>query len=189
MNLPNKLTLSRIIATPVFLFFMMPGWFGQFWGLDKWGRYAAAAIFVVASLTDLLDGMIARKYNLISEFGKFLDPVADKLLVTAALLAFIVTDNLSVWAVFIILFREFIVMGFRVVAVGQGVVIAADKYGKIKTVLQIIATVVILINDFPFSFFTDFPVGMAIMWAAVVMTIVSGVNYLVANAKVLQGAK
>ncbi len=185
MNLANKITISRILATPVFLFFLVPGWFGQYFGLDQWGRYAAAVIFILASLTDMVDGNIARKNNMVTELGKFLDPVADKLLVTSALIAFIKTDNLSVWAVFIIIAREFIVTGFRVIAAGRGVVIAADKWGKIKTVVQILAIVAILIRNFPISLFTDFPVGMVLMYIAVILTIVSGINYIAKNAKVL----
>lgn len=189
MNLPNKISLFRILATPVFLFFLVPGWFGQFFGLDQWGRYAAAAIFIIASLSDMIDGKIARKYNMVSELGKFLDPIADKLLVTAALVAFIMTDNLSVWVVFIILAREFIVTGFRIVAAGQGVVIAADKWGKIKTVLQIVAIVAILIHDFPVSLFLDIPIGMPLMYVAMVMTLISGINYVVKNIKILSAGQ
>lgn len=186
MNLANKITIFRILATPVFLFFLVPGWFGQFLGLNQWGRYAAAAVFVIAAISDLIDGKIARKYHMVSELGKFLDPIADKLLVTAALVAFIMTDNLSVWAVFIILTREFIVTGFRAVAAGKGIVIAADKWGKLKTVIQIIAIVAILINNFPISLITDFPVGMVFMYVAVAMTVISGVNYVVKNIQVLK---
>lgn len=186
MNLPNKITVSRILATPVFLFFLVPGWFGQFWGLDQWGRYAAAVIFIVASITDMVDGNIARKYNMITELGKFLDPIADKLLVTSALIAFIKTDNLSVWAVFIIIAREFIITGFRVVAAGRGVVIAADKWGKIKTVVQIAAIIAILIKNFPVSLIIDFPLGLVLMYIAVALTVISGVNYIVKNVKVLE---
>jgi CDP-diacylglycerol--glycerol-3-phosphate 3-phosphatidyltransferase len=186
MILENKITISRILATPIFLFFLVPGWFGQFLGLNQWGRYAAAVIFILASLTDMIDGNIARKHNMVTELGKFLDPVADKLLVTSALIAFIKTDNLSVWAVFIIIAREFIVTGFRIIAAGRGVVIAADKWGKVKTVVQIIAIVAILIRNFPISLITDFPLGMVLMYIAVVLTVISGVNYLAKNAKVLR---
>lgn len=187
MNLPNKLTLSRILATPVFLFFLVPGWFGQFIGLDQWGRYAAAAIFVLASITDLLDGMIARKQNSVSELGKFLDPIADKLLVTTALVAMVMTDNLSVWAVVIIISREFIVTGIRVVAAGQGIVIAAGKLGKIKTIFQIIAIVAILIHDFPVSLILPWlPVGDICMAIAVVLTVVSGIDYVAKNAYIIK---
>ncbi len=188
MNLPNKISLFRILATPVFLFFLVPGWFGQFLGLNQWGRYAAAVVFIIAALSDLVDGKIARKYNLVSELGKFLDPIADKLLVTAALVAFIMTDGLSVWVVFIILAREFIVQGFRIVAVGQGIVIAADKWGKIKTVLQIIAIVAILIDDFPVSLFLDIPIGMPLMYVATGMTLISGINYVAKNIKILSSS-
>ena len=185
MNLANKITISRILATPFFLFFLVPGWFGQFLWLNQWGRYAAAVIFILASVTDMVDGNIARKQNMVTELGKFLDPVADKLLVTSALIAFIKTDNLSVWAVFIIIAREFIVTGFRIIAAGRGVIIAADKWGKTKTVVQIIAIVAILVRDFPISLIRDFPVGMTLMYIAVILTIISGVNYLAKNVKVL----
>ena len=181
------MTLSRILATPVFLFFLVPGWFGQFLGLDQWGRYAAAAIFVLASITDLLDGMIARKQNSVSELGKFLDPIADKLLVTTALVAMVMTDNLSVWAVVIIISREFIVTGIRVVAAGQGIVIAAGKLGKIKTIFQIIAIVAILIHDFPVSLILPWlPVGDICMAIAVVLTVVSGIDYVAKNAYIIK---
>ncbi|HOQ75666.1 MAG TPA: CDP-diacylglycerol--glycerol-3-phosphate 3-phosphatidyltransferase [Thermoclostridium sp.] len=187
MNLPNKLTLSRILAVPAFLFFLVPGWFGQFMGLDQWGRYAAAAVFVIASITDLLDGMIARKQNSVSQMGKFLDPIADKLLVTTALTALVATDNLSVWAVVIIIAREFIVTGIRVVAAGQGVVIAAGKLGKLKTTFQTIAIVAILIRDFPVSLiFPWLPVGRICMAIAVVLTVVSGIDYVVKNAYIIK---
>jgi|GEM_PF-226661 len=187
MNLPNKLTLSRIAAVPVFLFFLVPGWFGQFLGLDRWGRYAAAAIFVLASITDLLDGMIARKRNIVSELGKFLDPIADKLLVTAALVALVKTDGLSVWVVVIIIAREFIVTGLRIVAAGQGVVIAAGRLGKMKTTFQTIAIVAILIHDFPVSLiFPWLPVGKICMAIAVVLTVVSGIDYVAKNAYIIK---
>ncbi len=185
MNLANKITLSRILATPVFLFFLVPDWFGQFLGLDQWGRYVAAGIFIVASLTDALDGNIARKRNMVTELGKFLDPIADKLLVTAALIALIKTDNLSVWIVFIIISREFIVTGFRVIAAGKGIVIAADKWGKMKTVIQIIAIVAMLLNNFPLSLITGFPLGMVLMYIATILTVISGVNYIAKNTKIL----
>ena len=185
MNLANKITFTRILATPIFLFFLMPGWLGQFLGLDKWGRHAAAAVFLLAAITDMIDGNIARKRNMVTELGKFLDPIADKLLVVSALIAFIRTDNLSVWAVFIIIAREFIITGFRVIAAGRGVVIAADKWGKIKTIVQIVAIVAILIRNFPLSLITDFPVGTALMYIAVILTIISGVNYIVKNAKII----
>lgn len=185
MNLANKITLFRIFATPVFLFFLVPGWFGQFFGLDLWGRYVAAGIFIVASITDAIDGNIARKHNMITELGQFLDPIADKLLVTAALIALVKTDNLSVWIVFIIIARDFIVTGFRVIAARKGTVIAADKWGKIKTVVQVIAIVAILVNNFPLSLVTDFPLGMVLIYIATILTVISGANYLAKNAKII----
>lgn len=189
MNLANKITIFRIIATPVFLLFLAPGWFGQFFGLDQWGRYAATVIFIIAALSDVVDGNIARKRNMVTELGKFLDPIADKLLVTSALIAFIKTDNLSVWIVFIIIAREFVITGFRVIAARQGVVIAADKWGKIKTVIQLISIVAILLRDFPLSLITDFPFGQVLMYVAVVLTVISGTNYIIKNASILRGKK
>jgi CDP-diacylglycerol--glycerol-3-phosphate 3-phosphatidyltransferase len=189
MNLPNKLTILRILMTPVFLFLLLPGWYSQFLSMDKWGRYAAAVVFIIASVTDLLDGRIARKYNLVSEMGKFLDPIADKLLVNSALIALIKTDNLSVWIVFIILAREFIISAFRLVAANQGVVIAADNLGKIKTTIQIIGIVAILIYDFPVSLITDFPVGMTLMHISVIISIISAINYMVKNSKILKSSR
>ncbi|HHW23551.1 MAG TPA: CDP-diacylglycerol--glycerol-3-phosphate 3-phosphatidyltransferase [Clostridiaceae bacterium] len=186
MNLANKITFARILATPIFLFFLMPGWFGRFLGLDQWGRYAAAAVFLLAAITDMVDGKIARKHNMVTELGKFLDPIADKLLVISALIAFVRTDGLSVWAVFIIIAREFIITGFRVIAAGRGVVIAADKWGKVKTIVQIIAIEAILIRDFPLSLITRFPVGMTFMYMAVILSIISGVNYIVKNVNVIR---
>lgn len=189
MNLANKLTFSRIIAVPAFLFFLVPGWFGQFLGISEWGRFVSAAVFVLASITDLLDGMIARKYNQVSELGKFLDPIADKLLITSALVALVMTDGLSVWAVVIIIAREFIVTGIRVLAAGQKIVIAASKLGKLKTVIQTIAVVAILINNFPLSLITDFPLGDVLMWLAVLMTLISGIDYVVKHAYIIKYSK
>ena len=111
--------------------------------------------------------------------------IADKLLVTAALIALIKTDNLSVWIVFIIISREFIVTGFRVIAAGKGIVIAADKWGKMKTVIQIIAIVAMLLNNFPLSLITGFPLGMVLMYIATILTVISGVNYIAKNTKIL----
>lgn len=190
MNLANKLTLSRIVATPIFLFFLVPGWFGQFLGLDLWGRYAAAALFILASITDLVDGIIARKYNMVSDLGKFLDPIADKLLVTSALIALVKTDNLSVWIVVIIIAREFIVTGIRVLANGQKIVIAASKLAKWKTTFQIIAIVAYLIKDFPVSLIAPWlPVGQICMIIAVILTIVSGWDYVAKHAYIIKNSK
>ena len=132
MNLPNKLTIFRVILIPFFVVFMLapicPGY----------ANYIAVAIFIVASLTDLLDGKIARKYNLVTNFGKFMDPLADKLLVCSALICFVELDKLPAWMVIIIIAREFIISGFRLVASDNGIVIAASWWGKSKTISQMI---------------------------------------------------
>ncbi len=189
MNLPNKISIFRIAATPVFLFFLLPGWFGQFFGLSEWGRWAAVVVFIIASASDAVDGYIARKYHLITDLGKFLDPIADKLLVTSALIALIQTDGLSAWGVFIILAREFIVTGIRVVAAGQGKVIAASPLGKWKTIVQLISIITLLLHNYPFAFFNSFPIGETAFWLAVMLTVVSGIDYLVKNRHVLSAEK
>ena len=186
MNLANKISFIRIAATPVFLFLLIPGPFGPIAGLSVWGRWAAAAVFILASATDALDGYVARKYNLVTDLGKFLDPIADKLLVTAALAALIQTDGLSVWGVFIILAREFIVTGIRVVAAGQGTVIAASNLAKWKTAFQLTAIIAMLLRDFPIALIAPIPVGIITFWIAVVLTLVSGADYLVKNIGILR---
>jgi CDP-diacylglycerol---glycerol-3-phosphate 3-phosphatidyltransferase len=188
MNLANRISFVRIAATPLFLFLLIPGPFGQFAGLSAWGRWAAAGLFILASVTDALDGYVARKYNLVTDLGKFLDPIADKLLVTAALVALIQTDGLSVWGVFIILAREFIITGMRIVASGQGTVIAASGIAKWKTTFQLIAIISMLLHDFPITLIAAIPVGLITFWIAVALTIVSGVDYLVKNKGVFLAA-
>jgi len=132
MNLPNKLTILRMIMIPVFLVVLyIPG-------LGMAGNIAAAAIFILASITDFLDGKIARKYNLVTNFGKFMDPLADKLLVCSALICFTSTGQLPAWITIIIIAREFIISGFRLIAADNGIVIAASYWGKFKTVSQMI---------------------------------------------------
>lgn len=186
MNLANRISLLRIAATPVFLLLLMPGPLGPLLGMEVWGRWAAAVLFILASATDALDGYVARKYNLVTDLGKFLDPIADKMLVMAALVALVQTDGLSVWGVFIILAREFIISGIRIVAAGQGKVIAASGIAKWKTVFQLIAIIALLLRDFPISLIAPVPVGLITFWIAVVLTIVSGVDYLKKNGSVLK---
>ena len=179
MNLPNKLTILRVILIPFFLVFLMvdgiPG-----------GKWISLAIFIVASLTDMLDGKIARKYNLITNFGKFMDPLADKLLVCSAMIAMIDLGRIPCWVVIIIIAREFIISGFRLVASDNGVVIAAGWWGKIKTVVQMIM-IIVLICDFGGKV-----VGIienVLMYAALALTIISLVDYLVKNKDVLADQK
>jgi CDP-diacylglycerol--glycerol-3-phosphate 3-phosphatidyltransferase len=196
MNLPNKITLSRIFFVPVFMLFIIPfpdwmlgGSFGflrsinQF--IDNYGSYIAAGIFIIASSTDAVDGYIARKRKLVTRFGKFLDPIADKLLVTAALIALVQSSDISAWAAMLIIAREFIVTGLRLVAAGEGIVIAASNLGKLKTITQDIAIVLTLLNNFPISLFTDFPFDDYAMLAAVVITLYSLYDYIKKNIKVI----
>ena len=169
MNLPNKLTMLRVIMIPFFLIFLLL----DITPYDKW---IALAIFVIASLTDLADGKIARKYNLITNFGKFMDPLADKLLVCSAMIALIELERIPAWIVIVIIAREFVISGFRLVASDNGVVIAASYWGKFKTTFQMIM-VILMIADIPQLQI----VTTVIMYIALVLTIVSLVDYLVKN--------
>ena len=175
MNLPNKLTILRIIMIPFFVLFMLLDG-----GVNQTYRYIAAVIFIVASFTDLLDGKIARKYNLVTNFGKFMDPLADKLLVCSGLICFVGLGALPAWFVIIIISREFIISGFRLVASDNGVVIAASYWGKFKTVSQMIMSVLLIVNIPALSILT------AIFSAiALVLTVVSLIDYIAKNYRVL----
>lgn len=175
MNLPNKLTVLRVILIPFFVLALL-----AFGGSVRMMRYLAAAIFIVASLTDLLDGKIARKYNLVTNFGKFMDPLADKLLVCSALICLIELGQLPSWMVIIIVSREFIISGFRLVAVEQGVVIAASYWGKFKTTFQMIAVVLMILNLPALNLLT-----VTCTWIALILTVVSLVDYIAKNHKVI----
>lgn len=175
MNLPNKLTTLRVIMIPFFVFFLL--WQN---GENRTFRIIALALFIIASLTDLLDGKIARKYNLVTNFGKFMDPLADKLLVCSALICLIELNALPAWMVIIIISREFIISGFRLIASDNGVVIAASYWGKFKTTFQMVS-VVLLILDIPALAF----VTTICVWIALVLTIVSLVDYIYKNHKIL----
>ena len=179
MNLPNKLTILRVIMIPFFVAFLMLEN-----GANTTYRYIAAALFIIASLTDLLDGKIARKYNLVTNFGKFMDPLADKLLVCSALICMIELGQLPAWMVIIIISREFIISGFRLVASGNGVVIAASYWGKFKTTFQMIGVVLLILNIPALSMVTDI-----VIWIAVALTVISLVDYIVKNAGVLKEGK
>lgn len=175
MNLPNKLTTLRVILIPFFVFSLL-----YRGGEEVLFRYVAAAIFIAASLTDLLDGKIARKYGLVTNFGKFMDPLADKLLVSAAMIALIELERIPAWIVIVIISREFIISGFRLVAADNNVVIAASYWGKFKTVFQMVM-VCLMIADIPqLKLVTDI-----VMWVALVLTVVSLVDYLVKNKSVM----
>ena len=180
MNLPNKLTLLRIFLIPVYLIFQLI----DFWpGYTKW---LALAIFLIASFTDMLDGKIARKYNLVTNFGKFMDPLADKLLVCSALICFVYLKLLSPWVVIIIIAREFIISGFRLIASDNGVVIAASYWGKFKTVSQMIL-VCLLIADLQIQIMQI--ITMIFVWIATILTVVSLVDYILKNKDVLKETK
>ena len=175
MNLPNKLTVLRVIMIPLFVVFMLTDLGG------KYGNYIALAIFAVASLTDLLDGKIARKRGLVTNFGKFMDPLADKLLVCSALICLVEMDRLAAWMVIVIIAREFIISGFRLIASDNGVVIAASYWGKFKTTFQMIM-IILLILDLGGSFTV---IETAVTWIALILTVVSLLDYLWKNRGIL----
>ncbi len=171
MNLPNKLTVLRIIAVPFFIAAYMMQWY-----------LVAFILFILASLTDMLDGKIARARNLITNFGKIMDPLADKILVYSALCLFVENGTIPGWSLIIILAREFVVAGMRTVAASEGIVIAAGMSGKIKTVLQMIAVIILIIAAGPLP--QLFQIGMIIFWASLIMTVYSGVEYVSKNKSV-----
>lgn len=177
MNLPNKLTVFRVCITPLFVFLMLWDGFGAY------GKYAAAAVFILASATDWLDGYLARKKGLVTDFGKFMDPIADKLIVCSAMICLVEQGALAAWMVIIIIGREFIISGFRLVASDKGVVIAASYWGKFKTVFQMVM-VILLIVDLGGVFDT---IAKIVTWIAVALTVVSLVDYLWKNRNVLDG--
>ena len=175
MNLPNKLTVLRICMIPFFVAALL-----YENGADQTMRIIANVIFIVASLTDLLDGKIARKYGLVTNFGKFMDPLADKLLVCSALICLIQLGQLPAWIVIIIISREFIISGFRLVAADNGIVIAASYWGKFKTVFQMTAVILLIFNIQALSLLTDI-----VLWIAVILTVVSLADYVAKNIRVL----
>ena len=179
MNLPNKLTMMRVLLIPFFVFFLLVPAFADS------GKYIATVIFIIASLTDLLDGKIARKYNLVTNFGKFMDPLADKLLVCSALICFVsVPENpMPVWGVIIIISREFIISGFRLVASDAGVVLAASWWGKVKTVTQMVMSVLLVVD---FDGIVINTIELIFIYAAIILTVVSLADYLVKNWKIMQ---
>lgn len=176
MNLPNKLTVARIIFIPFFVLFVLN---------TKWlngnSKYIACAIFCIASMTDWFDGKIARKRGLVTNFGKFMDPLADKLLVCSALICLMSINKLPAWVVLIIIAREFIISGFRLVASDAGIVIAANYWGKFKTASQMVM-IILLIIDFGGVWHMT---AIAIMYIAVALTIISLVEYIAKNKEVL----
>lgn len=188
MNLANRITLARIALIPIVILFMF--WPGRFveWGMGgsatTGGDLVAAALFLVAAGTDGLDGYIARKRNLITNFGKFIDPLADKLLVSGVLIVLVYLHRVAPWIAIVIVSREFAVTGLRLIAAADGQVIAASDLGKWKTRLQIGALAVLMVNNFPFSY-AGIPMDGILLYAAVIMTIVSAVDYFRKNWRVV----
>ena len=178
MNLPNKITMIRVILIPFFVFFMLTDFV-------PYSNVIAVAIFIVASLTDTLDGYLARKYELVSNFGKFMDPLADKLLVCSALICFVAIPSgpMPAWVVIVIMSREFIISGFRLVASDAGVVIAASYWGKIKTVVQMLMSILLIFN---FEGSVINIVENVFIYAAVILTVISLIDYMVKNWNVMQ---
>ena len=175
MNLPNKLTLLRVLMIPFFVVCLL--WEG---GQNQTLRYVSAAIFIVACLTDMLDGKIARKYGLVTNFGKFMDPLADKLLVCSALICLIELGQLPAWMVIVIISRAFIISGFRLIASDNGVVIAASYWGKFKTTFQMIAVILLIFNLEALRLLADICV-----WVALALTVISLADYIWKNRGIL----
>lgn len=176
MNIANKITLFRVFLVPIFLVVLYSN-------IEN-NVIIAGVIFIVASLTDMLDGHIARSRNLVTNFGKFVDPLADKVLASAALIALVDMGMISGWIVVVIIAREFTVTGFRVLAASEGVTIAASPWGKIKTITQLVAIILFLFNNFPFSYL-GIPADDIMIYLALIFTIVSGVDYMVKNKNII----
>lgn len=179
MNLPNKITLLRVILIPFFIVFMMLN--------AGWAKWAALAVYVVASLTDFVDGQLARRMNLVTDFGKFMDPLADKILVAAAMILFVEMQIIPAWIVIIIMGREFIISGFRMIAAEKGVVIAAGWWGKIKTAETMIMLVLILF--FEAMGMRDgvvYIIEQVLIYASLALTIISMMDYLLKNKGVIE---
>ena len=175
MNTPNKLTVARMIIVPFLVVFLLTGWGGDA------NRYISLALFVVASVTDWFDGYLARKNNLVTNFGKFMDPLADKLLVCSAMICMIELNRLPAWFVIIIIVREFIISGFRLIAAENGIVIAANYWGKFKTASQMIM-IILLILHFDGIFVT---LEQLFIWLSLALTIISLITYIWQNKSVL----
>ena len=175
MNLPNRLTVLRMILIPIFVFFLL---IGNGKGITKW---IALIVFIVASITDFLDGKIARKYKLVTNFGKFMDPLADKILVCSALICLVALKRIPAWIVIISIAREFIISGFRTVAADNGIVIAASYWGKFKTTSQMLMIICMIIN-FKGAFHV---LTLVLMWIALALTLISMADYIAKNIKVL----
>ncbi len=190
MNLPNKLTIFRIILIVPFVLLLLGessgwGWYrALFGGILEYVDYISLGIFIIASLTDLIDGKIARKYNMVTNFGKFMDPLADKLLVCSALIALVEMGRIPAWVVIVIISREFIISGFRLVAADNNVVIAASYWGKFKTTFQMVMVCLMIANIPQLQIVTDI-----VMWIALALTVVSLIDYLAKNRGIMSEQK
>lgn len=177
MNLANKITVFRVFLVPIFMLVL--------YSSIPYSTYIAAFIFIFASLTDTLDGYIARSRNMITTFGKFVDPLADKILVSAALISLLELGKIPGWSVVIIIAREFTISGFRIIAASGGITIAASSLGKIKTVSQLVAIILLLLNNFPFNHI-NFPMDLVIYYISVLFTVISGFDYIFKNISTLK---
>ena len=175
MNLANKLTMLRILMIPVFIAVLV---YSK--DRDIVYRYIALGIFIMASATDALDGYVARKYNMITDFGKLMDPLADKILVSSALIILIELGNISSWVVSIVIAREFIISGIRLIATEKNIIIAASPLGKLKTVSQMLSVILMLLSIEAISFITDISI-----WLMCILSVVSLLDYIIKNKKVL----
>lgn len=174
MNLPNKLTTFRVVLIPFFIFFLMTE-------LLPYSKWIALALFCIASLTDFFDGYLARKWNMVTNFGKFMDPLADKLLVCSAIIAFTAMGRMPAWIVIVIVAREFIISGFRLIAAEKGVVIAASYWGKFKTASQMFMIILFIIN-----IDVLFIPGQVLMYIALALTVISLIDYIIKNKDVMK---
>lgn len=192
MNLANRITIARMLLIPLFILFFAeyPLWLTEnssFFGfIHVYGTYFALGVFLLASATDKLDGYIARKYNQITNLGKLLDPLADKLLISVALIMMVQSGMVATWIAVTIIAREFVITGLRMVASEQGIALSADSLGKLKMVLQVIAIAAVLLDNYPFQLITMIQVDQCLMLAAVALTIYSGIHYLLNNYKLIQ---
>lgn len=177
MNLANKITVFRVCLVPIFMVVLNSDL--------EYNTYLAAIIFIFASLTDTLDGYIARSRNLVTNFGKFVDPLADKILVSAALISLVGLNKVPAWVVVIIIAREFTITGFRVIAASEGVTIAASPLGKIKTITQLVAISLLLLNNFPFNKL-NIPIDIIMLYISLFFTVLSGLDYLLRNKDTLK---
>lgn len=178
MNVPNRLTILRVVMIPVFILFML-------WKSCPYSDFIAGGVFILACVTDFFDGYIARKCNLVTTFGKFMDPLADKILVCSAMICFVAdpTCHMPVWVVIVIIAREFIISGFRFVAAEKGIVIAASYWGKVKTAVQMIMAIMLIFN-FQHPVFAI--IEQVLIYAALILTVISLIDYIRKNREVLK---